>query len=136
MPKVTTKDRIIANLKYSKSKVFLRAEFNRYGNYRQVCRVIKELTSEGKLLRLGYGTYIKARPSTISGKPMPEDSLTNIGLELMRKLGIDAKPGNDLRALIEGKSTQVPMLPVINIGKARICRKISVGNRVLVYEKY
>ena len=135
MARATIKDRILASLRTSKNKVFLRAEFNRFGNYRQVSRVIKELLDEGRILRLGYGTYVKARPSTISGKPAPDDSLVNIGMEAMKKLGIKVSPGKDMQALISGKSTQVPMLPIVNIGKSKVCRKLSIGSRTLVYEK-
>jgi hypothetical protein len=135
MTQATTNDRILASLRNSKTKVFLRDDFNRFGNYRQICRVVKELSEEGKLLRLGYGTYVKARPSSISGKPAPDESLINIGLEAMKKLGVKADVGKDMRALFQGDSTQVPMLPVVNIGKARVSRKISLGNRALIYEK-
>lgn len=135
MAKATSKDRILASLRASNSNVFIREEFNRFGNYRQVCRVVKELLDEGRILRLGYGTYVKARPSTISGKPVPDDSLVNIGIEAMKKLGIKVNAGKDMQALIRGESTQVPMLPIVNIGKARICRKLSLGTRSLVYEK-
>lgn len=61
--------------------------------------------------------------------------LINIGLEAMKKLGVKADVGKDMRALFQGDSTQVPMLPVVNIGKARVSRKISLGNRALIYEK-
>ena len=135
MAKATTKDRILASLRNCRGKVFLRDDFNRFGTYRQVCRVVKELSDEGKLMRLGYGTYVKARPSSISGKPVADESLVNIGLEAMKKLGIKADVGKDMRALIQGDSTQVPMLSIVNVGNARVCRKLSVGNRSLVYEK-
>ena len=135
MTRATTKDRILASLRNSKAKVFLRDDFSRFGNYRQICRVVKELSDEGKLIRLGYGTYVKARPSSISGKPVADESLINIGLEAMKKLGVKADVGKDLRALLQGDSTQVPMLSVVNIGKARVSRKISLGNRALIYEK-
>lgn len=135
MAKATCKARILASLTRSKNNVFLREEFNRFGSYRQVCRVLKELLDEGRILRLGYGIYVKARPSTISGKPVPQDSLVNIGMEAMKKLGIEVSPGKDMQALINRESTQVPMLPIINIGKARVSRKLSLGSRSLVYEK-
>ncbi len=135
MAKATSKDRILASLTRSKNSVFLREEFNRFGNYRQVCRVVKELLDEGRIVRLGYGTYVKARPSTISGKPVPDGSLVNIGMEAMKKLGIEVSPGKDMQALIRGESTEVPMLPILNIGKARVSRKLSLGSRSLVYEK-
>jgi hypothetical protein len=66
---------------------------------------------------------------------VPDESLINIGLEAMKKLGVKADVGKDMRSLFQGDSTQVPMLPVVNIGKARVSRKISLGNRVLIYEK-
>ncbi|MBJ7475648.1 MAG: hypothetical protein EBQ70_02280 [Betaproteobacteria bacterium] len=135
MAKATTKDRILASLRNSTGKVFLRDDFNRFGTYRQVCRVVKELSDEGKLIRLGYGAYVKAHPSSISGKPVADESLINIGLEVMKKLGIKADVGKEMRALIEGDSTQVPMLPIVNIGNSRVSRKLSAGSRSLVYEK-
>lgn len=97
--------------------------------------MIKELSDEGKLIRLGYGTYVKAKPSSLSGKAVPDESLINMSLEAMKKLGVKADVGKDLRALFQYESTQVPMLSVVNIGKARVSRKISLGNRALVYEK-
>jgi hypothetical protein len=87
------------------------------------------------LVKVGFGLYAKARPSTISGKPVPTAPLLNIGLEVMQKIGVKADVGNDVIALREGRSTQIPMLPVINIGKARVSRKIALGSRQVVYEK-
>lgn len=131
----TIKKRITASINSSKSTVFLRREFDRFGEYRQVSRVIKELAEQGKLARIGYGVYAKARPSTISGKPVPADSLVNIGLEAMRKLGIKADVGKEARALREGLSTQMPMAPVISVGSSRVRRALAIGNRKIVYEK-
>ena len=53
----------------------------------------------------------------------------------MKKLGIKADVGKEMRALIEGDSTQVPMLPIVNIGNSRVSRTLSAGSRCLVYEK-
>jgi len=52
----TIKKRITASINSSKSTVFLRREFDRFGEYRQVSRVIKELAEQGKLARIGYLT--------------------------------------------------------------------------------
>jgi hypothetical protein len=70
-----------------------------------------------------------------TNRPVADESLINIGLETMRKLGVKADVGKNLRALFQGDSTQVPMVPVLNIGKSRVSRKIALGNRKLVYEK-
>lgn len=135
MPRMTTKERLLASLRRSKGTAFVRKDFERFGDYRQVSRAIKDLVEEGALIRVGYGTYAKTRPSSISGKPVPAEALLNIAFEIMRKLGVKADVGRDARALREGRSTQVPMLPVLNVGAARIRRKISYGNKTVVYEK-
>ncbi len=135
MPQSTVKDRVIAKIKRSSSSVFLRNEFDRIGDYRQVSRAINEAAASGMLVKVGFGLYAKARPSTISGKPVPTAPLLNIGLEVMQKIGVKADVGKDAVALREGRSTQIPMLPIINIGKARVSRKIAVGSRQVVYEK-
>ncbi|MGS0743872.1 DUF6088 family protein [Glaciimonas sp. GG7] len=132
---MTIKMRISASIRSSKSKVFLRQEFDKFGEYRQVSRAIRELAISGELARVGYGVYAKARPSTITGKPVPDDSLVNIGLETMRKLGIKADIGKEARALREGRSTQMPMAPIISVGKSRVRRAIAIGKRKIIYEK-
>ena len=135
MPQTTVKEKVISKIKRSTSSVFLRNEFDKLGDYRQVSRAVNEVAASGMLIRVGFGLYAKARPSTLDGKPVPTTPLLNIGLEVMRKIGIKADVGRDAKDLREGRSTQVPMLPIINVGKARVSRKIAVGKREIVYEK-
>lgn len=135
MPRMTTKERICASLRKSKGTAFVRKDFERFGEYRQVSRAISEIVEEGVLIRVGYGAYAKTRPSSISGKPVPAEPLLNIAFEIMKKLGVKVDAGADAQALREGRSTQVPMLPIVSVGKARIRRKISYGNKTVVYEK-
>lgn len=134
MIKRTTKERLIASVKRSKDEVFLRKDLDKLGDYRQVSRAIREIVNDGVLVRVGYGVYVRARPSTISGKPVPVSPLIKIGLETMRKLGIKADVGKEARDLRERRSTQVPMLPIISVGNSRVSRKIQVGNKSIVYE--
>jgi hypothetical protein len=133
--KFTVKERIILKIKKSASLVFLRHEFDQFGDYRQVSRAVSEITASGILVRVGFGLYARARPSTINGLPVPTAPLLTIGLEIMKKIGVPAEVGRDAKALREGRSTQVPMAPVINVGKSRIRRKISLGKRRIIYEK-
>lgn len=135
MSKMSTKEKILSSIRRSQGSAFLRKDFDRFGEYRQVSRSISELVSEGVLLRVGYGAYVKTRPSSLSGKPVPADTLLNVAFEVMRKLGVKADVGRDAKALREGRSTQVPMRPVVNVGKARVSRKISLGNKTVAYEK-
>ncbi|MEB0136059.1 DUF6088 family protein [Actimicrobium sp. CCC2.4] len=135
MALATVKEKVIAKVKRSSSSVFLRNEFDRLGDYRQVSRAISEVVSGGMLIRVGFGLYAKARPSTINGQPVPIEPLLRIGLEVMKKIGVDADVGNDAMELREGRRTQVPMLPIINVGKSRVSRRIYIGKRQVVYEK-
>lgn len=135
MPQATVKEKVIAKIKRSTSSVFLRKEFTKLGDYRQVSRAVKQIEASGMLVRVGFGLYAKARPSTLDGKPVPTTPLLNIGLEVMQKIGVKADVGKDTKDLREGRSTQIPMLPIINVGKSRVRRKITVGKREIVYEK-
>lgn len=134
MPTVTVKERIAASLRASKDGVFLRNEFDRFGDYRQVSRAVKDLAVDGVIVRVGYGVYARGRKSSLSARTVPESTLVSIGLEAMRKLGVKADVGKEARALRDGLSTQVPMLPIISIGKSRVRRKIGFGKRTVVYE--
>jgi len=53
------KSRIKRSICTSQQQVFLRKEFDRFGSYRQVSRVLRELEGEGHLVRSGYGVYVK-----------------------------------------------------------------------------
>ena len=132
--RATVKDRIRASVRASKDKVFLRGEFDRFGDYRQLSRAVRELAQDGVLVRVGHGVYCRGRPSTISGQPVPVETLVTIGLEAMRKLGVKAELGQEARELRAGISTQVPVLPIISVGKARVSRKIGFGTRSIRYE--
>ncbi|MGV8898723.1 MAG: DUF6088 family protein [Burkholderiaceae bacterium] len=53
------KDRVKVRISKSKTDVFLRGDFNLFGNYRQVSRVLAELEKEAVLIRVGHGIYVK-----------------------------------------------------------------------------
>lgn len=136
MIKPIIKDRIKRSISASKSKVFIRSDFTgrKFGSYSQVGRALKELVNEAVLVKMGYGVYVKADISVLSGKPIPTIHLTEIGLQLMKKLGIEADVGYFRRLNRDGKSTQVPMRDVIAVSKP-VTRKIGWGKKELIYEK-
>jgi hypothetical protein len=69
----------------------------------------------------------------LSGNPIPSIHLTEVGLQLMKKLGIEADVGYFRILNRDGKSTQVPMRDVIAVSKP-ITRKIRWGKKELIYE--
>lgn len=134
MSKGTAKERILAVLRSSEDKVFLRSEFASFGNPRQVGRAIKAIIDEGLLVRVGHGIYTPAIRSPLSGNPVPKNALLAIGLVAMKKLGIEADVGPEERALREGRSTQVPMRAIIST-RVKVRRKIGFKKRFIDFEQ-
>lgn len=135
MPKFTVEERLEQSLKRSKANVFLRKDFDHLAGYDQVGRALREVIKKGKLVKAGYGVYVKARESSISGKPVPVISLVEVGLQVLEKLGVKADVGSSARAYRDGVSTQMPMAAVVSVGKARVSRRIGFGNKTIRYEK-
>lgn len=114
--------------------MFLRSEFASLGGRSQVGAALWGLVRRGLIVKVGIGLYVRARKSTLSGNPVPVADLLSIGFEALRKLGIDARDGGDMRALLEGRSTQVPMASIISVDRP-VVRKIGLGRKKIVFER-
>jgi hypothetical protein len=116
--------------------VFLPREFSKLGGQDQVLRVLRDLTREGRLVRLGYGVYGRAIVSRLSGKPVLYSSTGFIGAarQALNKLGVEWEPTESERAYNEGRSTQVPVNPVVRV-KGRFSRHLRYGDSELVLER-
>jgi hypothetical protein len=132
---MTIQEKIEKNIRRSAGNVFLRKDFDRFGGYDQVGRALRGVISKGMLVRAGYGIYVKARESSTSGNPIPIVPLMSIGLEALKKLGVEADVGRSARELRDGVSTQIPVATVIDVRKSRIKRKIGFGKRMIRYER-
>lgn len=135
MPKMNLEERIEMSIARSKPNVFLRKEFDKFGGYDQVGRALRAVMLKGLLVKAGYGIYVKAKKSSITGNPIPVVPLVQIGLEALTKMGVDADVGSSAREYMTGKSTQLPVAAVVNVGKARIARKIGFGGKQIRYER-
>ena len=134
MRRFSVKDRMVRSIYLRKGEVVLRADFEKMGSQSQISRALKELVQAGKLVRLGYGVYAKARPSVLSGKPVPRASLEELVQETLQKLGVDVSLGRAQAAYAEGRTTQVPVRTTFNTGNHRITRKLTVGISTVRYE--
>lgn len=116
--------------------VFLPREFTRLGGEDQVVRALRALTDNGQLVRLGYGVYGRAFISRLSGEPTLSSPNGFIGAarEALDKLGVNWEPTESERAYNEGRSTQVPVNPVVRV-KGRFSRRLRYGNSELVVER-
>jgi len=135
MPKVNLEERIEMSIARSKPNVFLRKDFDRFGGYDQVGRALRSVMLKGLLVKAGYGIYVKAKKSSLTGNPIPVVPLIQVGLEALSKMGIDADIGTSAKDYRSGKSTQLPVVSVVNVGKSRITRKIGFAGKQIRYEK-
>ncbi|WP_353135494.1 DUF6088 family protein [Limnohabitans sp.] len=127
-------ERIRRSIRNRADLVFRPADFLPFGSEASVKRALKDLTDLGVLVRLGVGIYAKAKPSAISGKPIPIQPLEVLGPQALNKLGVRFKESIQTAKYNSGRSTQVPTGLVINIGKQRITRKIGFNGKFLQYE--
>ena len=134
MSKYSLKDRMVRSIALRKGEVVMRVDFERMGSPSQISRVLKQLVADGKIVRLGYGTYAKARPSSLSGKPVPRVTLAELAQETLQKLEIPATLGRAQRAYAEGRTTQIPVRTTFDTGDRRITRTNTVGISTVRYE--
>jgi hypothetical protein len=116
--------------------VFLTREFTTLADEDQVLRALRGLVRDGRLVRLGYGVYGRAVPSRLSGRPMLYSPNGFIGAarQALDKLGVAWEPTESERAYNEGRSTQVPVNPVVRV-KGRFRRHLRYGDSELVLER-
>ena len=94
-----------------KRNVFARKDFVTLGDYDQVGRALLNLTREGKLIRLGYGLYAKARVNRITGLPMiaAEGGFDQVAKEALTLLGVKWQPSIAEQNYNAGFTTQIPV---------------------------
>jgi len=128
-------DRIQRSVANRNDDVFVRADFKPFGSQAQVGRALTELQSKGALVKLGVGVYAKAKPSVLSGKPIPIKPLEVLAPEVLRKLGVQAGESRQTREYNAGRSTQIPTGVVFSVGKRRIRRKLGFNGKLVEYER-
>lgn len=127
-------DRIKRSVANRNADVFVRADFMPFGSQAQVGRALTELQSQGVLVKLGVGVYAKAKPSVLSGKPIPIKPLEVLAPEALKKLGVHVDESRQMREYNSGRSTQVPTGVVLSVGKRRIQRKLGFNGKLVQYE--
>jgi len=130
---MTLERKILRRMSRKQDNVLLRDDFSDLGGYDQVGRVLKHLTDQGKIIRIGYGLYAKAKLSLLTGETVPIATLPNLGKEALSRLNVETMPTKSEQAYNEGRSTQVPTGRMIGV-KGRISRKIGYKGAYIAYE--
>jgi len=113
--------------------VLLREDFKDLGDYDQVGRALKKLADKGKIIRIGYGLYAKAKVSVLTGRMVPIATLPDLGREALSRLRVKMAPSKAESDYKAGRSTQVPTGRLIGV-KGRVSRRISYKGTYLTYE--
>src|SRR3984957_19476233 len=116
--------------------VFLTREFTDLAGEDQVLRALRSVVKNGRLVRLGYGVYGRAVQSRLSGEPMlyAPNGFIGAARQALTKLGVEWEPTESERTYNEGRSTQVPVNPVVRV-KGRFRRHLHYGDSELVLER-
>ncbi len=132
----TLLNRVETRIARKRDDVFLTREFDDLGGEDQVLRALRTLVREKRLVRLGYGVYGRATISRLSGKPIlySQGGFIGAARQALTKLGVAWEPTEAERAYNEGRSTQVPVNPVVRV-KGRFSRQLRDGNTELILER-
>jgi hypothetical protein len=132
----TLRERVEARIAERRDDAFLTREFRDLSGERQVLRALRELTDEGKLIRLGYGVYGRAELSPITRQPMlAGDGFGAVSRQVLDKLKVRWEPASAERDYNEGRSTQVPMTPRVRLRSGRFSRKLRYKTMELTFER-
>ena len=123
----------MARMARKKCSVFVREDFRDLSDYDQVGRALRNIAKNGRLIRVGYGVYAKAKKSTITGELVPVVPLPELAKEALARLGIQTAPSRMEKDYNAGKTTQVPTGRVIAV-KGCVSRKIGYGGAYVSYE--
>ena len=106
---MSLKSKVATKVSRSKREVFLRSDFEKLAGYDQIGRALRQLTSDGVLVKVGYGLYAKARPNRITGKPMlaAKGGFTQVAEEALSRLGVKWESSKSVQDYQSG-STQIP----------------------------
>ncbi|MBK9657508.1 MAG: hypothetical protein IPO66_19565, partial [Rhodanobacteraceae bacterium] len=134
--KRSLRDRVATRIARSQRDVFLTRDFADLSDEDQIIRALRALVTQRSLVRLGKGVYAKARASRISGRPVLANAagFQLVAQEALTRLGVKWQATDAQRAYAEGRSTQVPVNPVVKV-VGRFARKLRYGNSVLLIER-
>ena len=128
-------ERITKRIARKRGDVFMREDFRDLGSSVQIGRALRTLIRKGKLLRFGYGIYVRAELSPLDGKPAPAKTVRELATEALARLGAEVTESRAERAYNSGRSEQVPTGRVIAIRGKRIRRKLGYRGRFLILER-
>jgi hypothetical protein len=114
----TVQDRVLLRTKLSNKGVFLRSDFLGIASYDLVGRALTKLVCSGKLVKIGYGLYVRARPSLVTGEPTIaiKGGFKSAVFIALDRLEIKYSTCSASKKYNDRKSTQIPANLVVYVG--------------------
>ena len=133
---LTLRQTIEERIKTHVDDVFLPREFSDLSDEDQVLRALRNLVREGSLVKLGYGVYGRAVQSQLTGQAIlySQNGFAGAVRQALTKLGVKWEPTAAELDYNAGKSTQVPVNPVLRV-KGRFSRQLSDGKSELILDR-
>ena len=125
--------KVAARIGRKTQAVFLREDFADLGGYDQVGRILREFARAGRLVKIGYGLYAKAKTSALTGEIVPVAPLPELAKEALERLGVEVEASRLEKDYNAGKTTQVPTGRLLAV-KGRVSRKIAYAGASISYE--
>ncbi len=121
-------EKVARRVAKKRANVFLTRDFADLGERTQVQRALRRLVNEGRLVRLGYGVYARARPNTFTGEPVPDvpGGFDAAAKEVLDRLGVEFERSQAEIDLIEGRTLQIPSTSAVRV-RGRFARRLSFG---------
>lgn len=93
-------------------------------------RILRLLVQDKRLVRLGYGGAVVSR---LSGDQIlySRNGFIGAAWQALTKLGVSWEPSEAESDYNEGRSTQIPLNPVVRV-KGRFSRRLSDGKQEVV----
>jgi hypothetical protein len=120
-------------LKAIRGNVVLRTDFDGFGSYRQMSRILKKFIDEKKLVKIGSGVSAKTFISKYADVPLIKNGTDFTLREALERLGIAYERGSAEKEYNEGKTTQIPVRNIVRL-KKRCRRRLGYLNRQLIFE--
>ena len=133
---LTLRQKIEERIKNHVDDVFLPREFSDLSDEDQVLRALRNLVREGSLVKLGYGVYGRAVQSQLTGQAIlySQNGFEGAVRQALTKLGVAWEPTAAELDYNAGKSTQVPVNPILRV-KGRFSRQLSDGKSELILDR-
>jgi hypothetical protein len=121
------KDRVQISIAKRRGNVILRSDIANLGSDTQLSEVLRTLTQEGKLIKLGAGIYAKAHKAT-DGEVLLVANDQQVAKELFERLGVEVD-------FVEVNADSGETIYFLNTSKRRMSRNLKFNNVRVVYSR-